>query len=460
MGFISTAGIYYGSAAAAAAAGTAIGTAYRYVKSAQPWQRARRHHRSSQINYINATPANNTNTSIPQRTTPTPIKKVKVGIRMGGNGTRTNTTRIRLRRRPAAMQAAGAKIRTSSGLVIGKARKTSQMERVRNMLEPPQKFEARYTFQADFDSGRVGAVGIPILTNPLLQPIKDQLYTGLVTDTSVVDGTMAQGSTGKNLQYSFMIKSYVSRLQFYNSSTNTCQCRLVWYKPTRDMSTALYNDGGSTNVVPYPINILMMAANASNAYSSPNVPSVGSGLAFDALTAGSNYSADYNHAGQPYVGTTTTASSAVNNVAQFDMQLVPGSSNVKSVFNHFYTTVKTEDFKLEPGNQYNTSLTLRNKMNRLFVDEPLLIHKDVTVIGVLYVLGQMVTSNVSGNTTISTGSSQISVIRQDTCTAKITKKKAATLINLSNAFVVLADSAQAIVNNKTDDFDISYGQNN
>ena len=356
-----------------------------------------------------------------------------------------------------AMTPAGsaATIKKSPGLRIGKPRKATFREKVMSVSYPPVNFNSKWTFQMDNQPGVVTAASIPILTKELLDPLVGQLYGNLVSDAAAVSQlpTMGGNDNVDSQQYSIMIHQYRSDLKFYNSSTNTLRARIVWYQPAKDMDGQYESFGAHTHS---PINTLMLGSNQAQ-------PDNGSyntgGTLFDTVTAGSNYQANYHHAGWPLTGANTTAGQNINVVALLDPSLVPGSPQVRRFFNAHWKTLKSEEFVLEPGQQFDTHVTLMGKMvSNLYDDADMIHRKACTIIGVVYVIGQMVFSDLATDGTISTGSSQLSVMRQDTCKVqpRFTKKEAR--MNMTNPYLGIASTNQGKINDETGELQDVYAQ--
>lgn len=344
-------------------------------------------------------------------------------------------------------------IKYSPGLSIGTYKAPTFAQKVLAITRSPQHMVSKWTFQMDCISGRVSAAQIPILTQNLIDVIAAQFQTSpnMLSDTGFAPGTMTSTAPFNN-QYQFQISSYTSKLRLYNSSTNTLRARIVWYKPVRDLDNNYEGFGANTTD---PLNYLMIASNSAGETGGTLSP--GNGTWFDNATAGSNYTANYNHAGWPVVGAATTTSSTANVVAHLDTSLVPGSPQVKRMFSANWRTVKEEDFTLQPGSQYNTSVTLKNRIiHNLYDDIDVYHRKSSTVIGVVYVIGQMVFDDRAANSTISTGSSQLSVMREDSCTVLPTIIKRTVRVNLTSQYQVIADANQGIVNIETNDVDDTF----
>jgi len=358
----------------------------------------------------------------------------------------------------------GGRLTRSRGLSIGKRRKQSFRQLLQSTINPPMCFNSKWNFQMDCDSGRTCAVGIPVLTGALFGPLFDQLAASVISDTLVTSPTLG---TGTQLQQKCIIDKYLSKLSFYNSSTNACKCKLVWYRPKFDFPH-YFKDPSSNNIPNTPINMLMYASTINQPkFVSGSVASlglVGNGIVFNnsSTVIGNNWYTDYNHAGAPYYNTanTTASQGTINNVAQLDPSLVPGSPQVRGFVNRFWRTVKAETFDLEPGVEYRTSLSMKNRipLNSVDFSGEIKTFKNSTVIGVLYVLGQTVWSNVALNSTITTGSSQILVRREDTCQMKIDTIKNTVRVNMTNQLEQLPDLQQSVINTTTDGVDDTYGQ--
>jgi hypothetical protein len=377
-------------------------------------------------------------------------------------GTRANARRNRRRRFNMMAAPSSAKISNSS-VTIGKTIKLSKLQKLNNILYPPLICNMKWTFQMDCDSGRVSAAQIPYLTEPLARPLFNQLFVNLLTDTSTqipptmqINVPLNSVGTPNNraTEYSVIIERYTSKLTFYNSSTNTLRARVVWYRPKRDLDAQYGTFGAHTH---NPLNLLLIASTNSLPVT-PALPGTSPGLQFSAA----DWNNDFNHAGHPYalnVNGTTTNSVANNTTALLDTSLVPGSPQVRQMMNHFWGEVKANEFTLEPGNQHNISVVLKNQVVKNFFDDADVIHrKGMTLIAVVYVLGQVVFATADGNTTVTTGSSQLSCMREDTCQLRRHVTKSTHRLNLTDNFVTLADNLQGIVNTKTDGIDLTYGE--
>ena len=388
----------------------------------------------------------------PYQSTRAPSRsRTRAPVRVRAGTMRPSARRRRVINKPMAAAAAPATIKYSPGLTLGTAKIMSFHDKVRSVYDPPQSFNSKWTWTMNGGSARVTACQIPILSYPLMNPIQEQLLSNLTTDTAVIDPTI---NTLANAiaQYKVCIQSYRSNLRFYNSSSNTLRARLVWYKPARDLDSQYETFGANSND---PINMLMIASN----YASPSIPTPFGTYGGTSFLA-ADYNANYNHCGAPITGSATTTSNLTNTTALLDPDLVPGSPQVRSMFSNFWTTLKSEEFTLEPGNQYNTSVTLLNRMYQSqFDDADVLYQKETSIVGVIYIIGQMVFADAASNRTITTGSTQLSIMREDTCTARPVRTRKAKRMNLTAQFQTLLDTEQAKINIENDELDDTYVEN-
>lgn len=377
------------------------------------------------------------------------------------SNTKTQRIQLKYKRSMSMMPPVAGKIKMSKGLTIGKRKKMSMRQQIESIRNPPIRFDSKWTFQMDTFSGRVTAAQIPILSHALVNPITAQLFANATTDTTVANAQMTN-SISYNVQYRAMITDYKSHLQFYNSSSNLARCRLVWYRPKNDMQSNIQVDTGGANIPSEPINTLMYASNAAALLASPIPQSyfVGDGITFDYATAGANISSNYDHAGWPVTSGATTTGNTANVVAQLDPALVPGSNEVRSYHSRWWREVKSQDFVIEPGMQFNTTLRMRNRIVKPHdPNQGIKYYKDFSCVGVLYVLGQIVFDNTIGQATsqtISTGSAQISCIRNDTCYMRPDTIKRSLRCNLTPNLLQLAAGSQGIVNTETGDVDLIF----
>lgn len=390
-------------------------------------------------------------------------KTIKMGMPRSptyrGGSVNIRGRKRKLPRSMGAMAAAtGATIKTSPGLVLGQKKKLSLSQKMERIDNPPIKFDSKWTFQMDCTSGRVCAAQIPVMTRVFINQMYPQLYNDAVTDTLTLPPTLAPFTANNippsvnNAQYQALIEDSRTRLKFYNSSTNTMRCRLVWYKPNNDFDGSYMSYGSNTYD---PLNMLMIAANNAQALY-PVVPYTATG---GNIFTSAQYTANFDHAGSPLTGTLTTGNNVTSTVATLDPSLVPGSVEVRRQFSKFWKTLKSQDFTLEPGHQFNTSLTLRNKILRNgFDDYDVYYRKDCSIVGVVYVMGQIVFASGVADNTITTGDSQLSVMREDTCTMRPMVTKSTRRVNLTADFAVLNNTQQSIINTQTNDIDTIFDE--
>jgi len=380
-----------------------------------------------------------------------------------------NNSSYKMPRRPSyrkggAMRPATTKghVSYSRGTVIGKAKRASFRSKVQAIFNPPTTIDQKFVFQMDCVSGRSTACTIPVLTDTMALPLFQQVFTNLTTDNSQ-EPTLSLSVIGAH-QYSVKICNYRTSLSFLNSSSSAARCRLIWYKPRVDLEETL--SAVATGLLGNPLNLLMWLSTVSQ-QTNPSTPTsvLGDGFVFDTLSAGSNYLLNYNHAGSTVTGASTTDVATTNQVAWLDPSLFPSNSNIAPVFNRFWSTAGSEEFSLGPGDQHNTSMSIRNKMFKRNTDN--LTGNDVeyikgsTLVGVLYVLGQIAftdnaTAPVASGYQVSTSNTQISCIRTDRCTLIPDVTRRAKRVNFHFPFPKIAEADEAIVNFQSGDVDTNF----
>lgn len=391
---------------------------------------------------------------------PSQLKKMVTVTSATGHlrGTSYNRHRAASSTHAKVMMHAGANISRLPSTVIGRTPRTTPLDRVKKWLYPPMSFNSKWTFQADCSAGRLTALQVPVLNEELARPILNQLRRGMTSDSLTVNPILNQGALTSTVtnNYKVGVENYKCNMLICNSSEHTASLRIVWYRPVQDLDAT---DDFST-ARNDPLNTLMWASQFSTVNTlNVTAPVVGDGWSFDNITVGSDYTANYNHAGATLSGV-TTGNNSVNRVALLDPSLLPTHPSVRLHFNKKYRALKTTDIVLQPGHQANADLLIKRRLILNGSDEAATpIRRAHTYFGIIYVMGQMVNSNVAADTTITLGSTQISVIRTDTCTAFPVIAKSKQRVQLTtNNLVILADNLQEVVNEKTDTIDGTFGK--
>lgn len=297
-------------------------------------------------------------------------------------------------------------ITTLAQTSIGVPKKLSFSEKVARVERPPIMFKRNYQFSAECPSGRKAwfNIGFNHHSNDINQDITTYKMN-LTSDTSVLDDTVTTNSAVDRAR--FYVDYMSSKLQFMNSSTNALTGKIHLFAYKRDcMST--YANG--INLVPInPVNLMQMySTNAVPLYSPSYESTTTYGWYFNTSgTDGYNMTANYNMPG--------SSLNATGRTALTDLALSPLSSHIKKDIGFWFRRVSSQSFSLKPGQQLNKVFK--------FHDLPE-ISREQTIYeyfnGVTYCLavefqGQIVGDSTvtTGDNVISTGSAQLSVIRED-----------------------------------------------
>lgn len=287
--------------------------------------------------------------------------------------------------------------------VVGKPRKPSFAEKVARVERPPLLFKRNFQFSAEGISGRKAWFGIPLNhnTNDFYADVSSYKIN-LTTDTPTDDKQILSSYAYDKAR--FYIDYMSCKLQFMNSGSNALSGKIHIFAYKRD-SKAHYTN--SLETVPVtPINMMMFYSTygkpVTGATNYENV--VGNGWNFDATTANSNYTANYNMPGSSVNGTGVCAFT--------DLALSPQSTHVKTDMGFWFVPIQSQSFSLKPGQQVNKIIkfhdlaTLAREQFEYEYFNNISYHAAVEFNG--QVVGAIDTANL-----VSTGSSQLSVIRED-----------------------------------------------
>jgi len=304
-------------------------------------------------------------------------------------------------------------ITTAKAIVVGKQRTISFQEKVSRTVRPPLLFKRNYGFSAECPSGRKAMFSIRInaMTTDDLNTDLQTYKLAMTSDTVTADGTIPANGRGDNAQ--FYVDKLVEKLQMVNSSSNSITGKIHLFAYKRDSGTTY----GDTSAVIDPINMLMYYS--TQALSTVTVGAgseqfVGNGWAFQ--NGGGNNGLNYN--APHYMPGSSINGSGV--CAQLDPALGFGSPQVKDGINFWFRKVgSSSDFSLKPGQQFNSSF--------VFNDLPIINREEqaqyVFIAGVSYIAVVEFKAGIVGDSTaisgdgiISTGSCQVSCIRESTRT--------------------------------------------
>jgi len=301
-------------------------------------------------------------------------------------------------------------ITTAKPVVVGKQRVISFQEKVSRTVRPPLVFKRNYGFSAECPSGRKAMFSIRInaMTADDLNNDLTSYKSSMFSDTGNPDLQVAQNGERDNAQ--FYVDKLVEKIQMVNSSSNSITGKIHLFAYKRDSGSTY----GQTGALLDPINMLMYystQALSTVATGAGNESNVGNGWAFQAGGGnnGLNYLAGHNMPGSSINGS--------GSCGFLDPALGFGSPQVKDGINFWFRKVgTTSSFSLKPGQQFNSSF--------VFNDLPIINREEqaqyiyiagVTYIAIVEFQGGIVgdSTAISGDGIISTGTAQLSVIREN-----------------------------------------------
>jgi len=319
----------------------------------------------------------------------------RFGARLRGKRFYSNARRSQMR---GENLSAGDNIVVLPTTVIGTPRKLSFKEKVARVERPPILFKRNYQFSAECLGGRKAWFNINL--NHYSNDIQQDTATykqNLTTDTINIDDTV----TGPDVydKGRFYVDYMNTKLQLMNSGSNALVGKLHLFAYKRDCRSQ-YN---STPI--NPVNMMMYYSAYGRPLSLTNQEAImGNGWNFDTSTANYNFNANYNMPGSSVNSSGTCAFT--------DLALSPSSTHIKQDIGFWFKPVSVQTFNLKPGQQCNKVIK--------FHDLPTIAREQLDlefISGVSYAIavefqGQVVGAIDTANL-VSTGSAQLSVIRED-----------------------------------------------
>lgn len=337
-------------------------------------------------------------------------------------------------------------ITTAKAVVVGKQRVISFQEKVSRTVRPPLLFKRNYGFSAECTSGRKAMFSMRInaMTNDDLNNDLVAYKSSLLSDTGISDTQIAGQSSADNAQ--FYVDKLVEKIQMVNSSSNSITGKVHLFAYKRDSGTTY----GDTSAIIDPVNMLMYystQALSTVATGAGQENIVGNGWAFGVGTApnGVNYGALHNMPG--------SSINATGSSAQMDPALGFGSPQVKDGINFWFRKVGTSaGFSLKPGQQFNSSF--------VFNDLPVINREEqaqyIFISGVSYIAVVEFQAGIVGDSTaitgdnvISTGSCQLSCIRESTRTLGMKNTLRSKVVLQTQPLTQIAIANQVIINSDT-----------
>jgi len=308
-------------------------------------------------------------------------------------------------------------VTTIPAIVVGTPKKLTFEEKVRRITNVPNIIKRVWNFTAEVTSGKKAFFQLPFNNNTsgLTYDINN-LKASYTSNTGSSDATVNGNSTSDMAK--FFIDYCSNKLQFVNSSSNSVYGK-IHFIGVKQNTAATYDNASFGDTIPLtPINMSMFYSTNGTVNQNQGFEGiVGNGYRFHNNTAGSstaltwalnaqdgnNYSAPYSMPGS------ALHSTAIAALTDTDYNLF--GTNFKESLTYYFRPMQSIPFSLKPGQQINQSV--------IFNDLPY-IHRETYqyefLRGITYwmvvefqagVVGDSASSNVT------TGSGQISVIREE-----------------------------------------------
>ena len=380
---------------------------------------------------------------------PTAIKYAKTGVAVYKKGkrlynayksqqTRGTSKYFPLQKNNVALSDNIATIRPT---IIGKRKPLTFDEKVARVERPPIMFKRNYEYSAEVDSGRKGwfSMEMNIMNNNDLQAdlvtYKSQQYT----DTATADPTAPTSQVFDGSK--FYVDYLNEKLSLINSSSNALTGKIHLFAHKRD------NDNSWFGTPITPINLMMYySTNRLPLNVTANEATIGNGWKFDTATSKLNYNAVYNMPG---------SSLNTNGVtAQTDLALSQSSPHIKDSMDFWFRKVDTFSFDLKAGQQINKTYTFHDLKDIMREEQAEFIH----LAGVSYSCVVEFQGQIVGNTLlpdVSTGFTQLSVIRQSTRQIGIKNKLKSKIYLITAPPAQIGSGNNQIINPDTGDMDIA-----
>jgi len=352
----------------------------------------------------------------------------------------TKVKRLRARRFKASRLATSDNITTMPSCIVGKARVPSFDEKVSRVTQKPLQFCRNYQWSAEGFSGRKAHFCIELNrmnSDDLLADINT--YKGeYFTNTGAADPSI--GAVSATDQHRFYIDYLKEKISFMNSSSNSLIGKMTLYAHKRDND----NQWTASNVPINPVTLMMYysTTNRPSLVTSGSESTVGT-FTFDTSTAGGNYTAVYNMPGSSISSTAQCASS--------HQQLSPDSLHVREGVGFWFRKIASDSFNLKPGQQIDKSFIF-NDLPVIFREQEEFIHiKDVSFSIHVEFQGQIVGDGTvtTGDNVVSTGTTQLSCIRQSTRIIGVKNKIRSKVVLRTGPMITIAAAQQITINPDT-----------
>lgn len=330
---------------------------------------------------------------------------------------------------------------TAKAVVIGKQRPRTFAEKVSAVDRPPLVFKRNYQFSAECQSGRKGwfSMNVNQMLADDLQNDITAFKSAMYTDTGTADPSVSANAFSDNAR--FYIDSHKEFIKMVNSSSVALSGKVHLFVHKRD------TDLNYDNCLISPINLMMYySTNARSLISSGfgSEGTVGNGFAFNTTAGATNYNGVYNMPGSSINAAGFTAST--------DPTLSPMSPQIKDRVGFWFRKVSTSDFSLKPGQQFNSSFVFNLDKNKIMREQSEFNH----IAGISYSIvvefqGQIVGDSTvtTGDNVVSSGSCQLSVIRENQRVLGIENKLRSKIVLQTAPLTQIAIGSQVIINPDT-----------
>jgi len=328
---------------------------------------------------------------------------------------------------------------TVAPYVIGTPRKISFTEKVARVERPPSIFKRNYQFSAECQSGRKGWFSMEINqmnANDLQTDITT--YKGMqTTDTASNNGTVSANSTLDGAR--FYVDYLKEQIRMINSSSNSITGKIHLFAQKRDND----NIYGPDNVPITVINLMM-------AYSSVSRPLVVNGLGGE-QTVGNGWTFNTTAGSTNVQGVYNMPGSSINpsgNTASTDPTLSPSSLHIKDEMGFWFRKVVSKPFSLEPGQQFNSSYVF-NDLPKIFREQQDHVHLAGTSYSLVVEFQAGIVGDgtvTTGDNVVSTGSGQLSVIRESTRILGLENYQKSKVVLQTAPMAQITNAQQIIIN--------------
>lgn len=327
---------------------------------------------------------------------------------------------------------------TNKPVIIGVNKKPTFSEAVASTIRPALSFKRNYQFSAECISGRKGwfSMNINTMNTDDLQLDITSYKSAMTTDTGTADGTIASQALSDNAV--FYVESHKETIKMVNSSSNSLTGKIHLFCHRRDTDSA-YDSAGMN-----PINMMMYYssnARSLNVLGAGGEQVVGNGWTFNTAGGSTGYNSVFNMPG--------SSINAAGSTASTDPQLSPTSAFIADRVGFWFRKVSTAGFSLRPGQQFNQNYILNLESNKIHRELQQFVHMaNISYSIVVEFVGGIVGDNTvtTGDNVISSGTAQISVIRETVRQLNLANKLKKKIVLQTAPLTTISNASQQIIN--------------